>query len=211
MVFAESDYNQHYTGGIHIDAVVSGDGGATWKVVRVAKGFRQPDCTIAGCYDGFYGPTPTLSGDASGHLVMAFSTNGRPTDPERVQVAGSGDFGLTWSDYRMLSPSGGPANALFPAMAATGTGDFRLWWMDTRTGRWNVWYRASSDGGLTWSPDVRLSNAAGGAPYKDARGFRAAYGDYGELAITDLGKTVAIWGEGPNSIGPGGAWFVRQR
>ena len=110
----------------------------------------------------------------------------------------------------MKAPARGSANAIFPAMAAAGSGDFRVWWMDTRTGRWNVWYRASSDAGRTWSRDVRLSNASGGAPYKGTRGFGEAYGDYGEMAITNTGKTVAIWGEGPSYNGPGGVWFIRQ-
>ena len=210
VAFAESDYNPHYSAGIHIKAIVSNDAGATWTAVRVASGYQQPDCTSAGCYDGFYGPTPTLAGDADGNLVMAYSVNAKDGAPERLKIARSSDFGMTWHDGETLSPRHGAANAIFPAMAATGHGDFRVWWMDTRTGRWNVWYRASSDRGRSWSQAVRLSNAWGGAPYKGARGFGEAYGDYGEMAITNTGKTVAIWGEGPSYYGPGGAWFVRQ-
>lgn len=210
VVFAESDYNPHYSAGIHIEAIVSEDAGATWTAVRVAKGYQQPDCISTGCYDGFYGPTPTLAGDADGNLVMAYSVNTKDRAPERLKIVRSGDLGMTWHGGETLSPSHGAANAIFPAMAATGHGDFRVWWMDTRTGRWNVWYRASTDGGQTWSHAVRLSNASGGAPYKGSRGFGEAYGDYGEMAITNMGKTVAIWGEGPSFYGPGGSWFVRQ-
>jgi hypothetical protein len=75
---------------------------------------------------------------------------------------------------------------------------------------WNVWYRRSTDGGLTWSAAVRLSDATGGAAYKTAAGFLEVYGDYGEIAITSAGKTIAIWGEGMSYTGPGGAWFNRE-
>lgn len=36
------------------------------------------------------------------------------------------------------------------------------------------------------------------------------FGDYGEIAITSSGKTIATWGEGLSYNGPGGAWFNRQ-
>jgi hypothetical protein len=57
---------------------------------------------------------------------------------------------------------------------------------------------------------VKISDATGGAAYKNANGFAEVYGDYGEIAITNTGKTVAIWGEGTSYTGPGGAWFNRQ-
>ena len=37
------------------------------------------------------------------------------------------------------------------------------------------------------------------------------YGDYGEIAVTNAGKTVATWGEGFSYTGPGGTWFNVQR
>ena len=58
---------------------------------------------------------------------------------------------------------------------------------------------------------VRISDAPGGAAYKTASGFLEVYGDYGEVAITSTGKTIAIWGEGLSYTGPGGVWFNRER
>jgi hypothetical protein len=57
---------------------------------------------------------------------------------------------------------------------------------------------------------VNISDAGGGAAYKTAAGFGEVYGDYGEIAITNTGKTIAIWGEGASYTGPGGCWFNRQ-
>ena len=75
---------------------------------------------------------------------------------------------------------------------------------------WNAWSSRSADGGLTWAPAVRISDAVSGAAYKDAAGFDEIYGDYGEIAITSEGKTIATWGEGLSWSGPGGVWFNRQ-
>jgi hypothetical protein len=75
---------------------------------------------------------------------------------------------------------------------------------------WNVFYRSSTDGGAHWSPAVKISDQPSGAAYKNADGFDEVYGDYGEIAITNEGRSIAIWGEGLSYIGPGGVWFNRQ-
>jgi hypothetical protein len=124
-----------------------------------------------------------------------------------MYVARSTDDGRTWGRHQRLSPT--RANAIFPAITGGANGDVRMWWMDTRTGRWNTWYRTSSDGGRTWSPAVRISDATSGPSYVTKRGFPEAYGDYGEIDITNRGRTVATWGEAPSFLGPGGIWFNR--
>jgi hypothetical protein len=77
-------------------------------------------------------------------------------------------------------------------------------------GAWNVFYRTSNDGGATWSAPVVISDVTAGAAYKHPDGFDEVYGDYGEIAITSAGKTIATWGEGLSYVGPGGVWFNRQ-
>lgn len=46
--------------------------------------------------------------------------------------------------------------------------------------------------------------------YDDADGFLEFYGDYGEIAITNEGKTVATWGEGFSWLAPGNVWVNVQ-
>ena len=94
---------------------------------------------------------------------------------------------------------------------AVGNDGVRAWFMDQRTGRWNTWYTTSGDLGVTWSAPVRISDATSGTSYKSADGFLEVYGDYGEIAVTSAGKTVAVWGEGPSYNGPGGVWFNREK
>jgi hypothetical protein len=52
-----------------------------------------------------------------------------------------------------------------------------------------------------------------GYPYKYATpldGFGEPYGDYFELDIDGVGKTHALWGEGPSYNGPGNVWYARE-
>jgi Neuraminidase (sialidase) len=133
--------------------------------------------------------------------------------PQRIFVKTSDDEGRTWGARTALSVAG--EDATQPRLAATGSGNVRLWYMQTANGddpdAWNVWYRTSNNGGAAWSTPIRLDDApAGAAGYVNADGFDEIYGDYGEIAITNTGKTIAVWGEGFSYTGPGGCWFNRQ-
>ena len=210
IVFAEVDDNQTYTGVIHDDAIVSADGGASWKQVHVDTVPRQPDCTSAGCYDGFYGSVPWVAGDATGNLAFFYVGASVAGGPQRVYVRRSHDGGLTWSKrHNVLSPLG--ANAVSPAAVGDAAHSIRLWWMDDQTGRFNVWYRQWSPMRNAWSRAVRISNRRGGASYKNALGFGEDYGDYGGITINYKGQALATWGEAPSYAGPGGTWFNIQK
>jgi len=166
-------------------------------------------CTSKGCYADFYDSGPALAADGDDDLVMIYDGASKPEGPRAVYARSSTDDGATWSDPVRLSRSG--VNSAFPAATGFGDGEIRLWFMDQRTGRWNVWYRSSSDLGATWTKPVRISDATSGTAYTTRAGFAEAYGDYGEIAITSEGKTVAVWAEGVSYAGPGGVWFNRER
>ena len=129
---------------------------------------------------------------------------------EEVALALTADGLVASAD---LGPSDGEM-ATAPAMTARGHGDVRMFYFQTAGGgnidEWNVWYRASSDGGRTWSRAAKISDASGGASYKTAAGFGEPYGDYGEMGITSQGNAIAGWGEGTSYTGPGGVWVNRQ-
>ena len=117
----------------------------------------------------------------------------------------------------------GLCGAVIPAAAATAShdygragprpGDFRVAWEDDRNGAaaWNVWYRATTDGGASFSPAVRLSDRGSGAPYKSRAGFRFPYGDYFGITVDSPGTSYLIWSEGSSYDGPGGTWWAHGR
>jgi hypothetical protein len=209
VTFSETNYTQDSLGPVRVDAIRSTDGGQRWQTVLIDTVAQQPPCVSDGCPVDFYGPSDPLAMDATGRLVVMYQGASVPSGPQRVYVRSSSNGGLTWS--KRTDIDGGPlgTNAAFGGAAGTGHGDVRLWYQDDRNGAagWNTWFRSSTDGGLTWSPEVRLSNRSSGAPYKTAAGYAQPYGDYGEVAITNTGATIAVWGEGTSYAGPGGTWY----
>jgi len=194
---------------VRIHVYTSDDDGVTWTDSVVDELELGIPCSSAGCYADFYDSGPALAADAGDGLVIVYSGASEPGGPRTVYARSSTDGGLTWSDRTRLSPV--DANAAFAAAAGRGNGDVRIYYADQRTGRWNVWYRASKDLGQSWTKAVRISDATSGTAYKNAKGFLQFYGDYGEMAITGSGKTVAVWGEGASYAGPGGVWFNLKR
>ena len=74
---------------------------------------------------------------------------------------------------------------------------------------WNVYYRPTTDGGITWSPEADISSDAPGFDYILPDGFEFPFGDYFELAIDGDGLTHAVFGEGLNYDTPGSIWYTR--
>jgi len=152
----------------------------------------------------------TVAADANGTLALVYSGSNVVGANGHVYVRRSTDSGLSWGPATEITNSAGGADATSVAAAGTGNGQFTVTWMDARTGAWNVWQRGSTDGGLTWSADTKVSNGVAGAPYKTSAGFGLPYGDYDAVAINSTGKTVAIMGEGDATQTNGDIWVNRQ-
>jgi hypothetical protein len=218
VVFSESSIvyqgSSRVEGQVWHHAIISRDQGATWENRIVAKVPVGEACIAEGCNPDYYIGQTSVVSDAPEHLVFAYEGPRTFGGPQRVYVASSSNAGRTWSAGRSLSVAG--ENATQPRLASSGGGDVRIWYMQTRGGdnpdRWNVLYRSSADGGGTWSSPVKISDApAGATAYHHANGFDEIYGDYGEIAVTNTGKTFATWGEGFSWTGPGGTWFNLQQ
>jgi len=112
-----------------------------------------------------------------------------------IYTSRSTDRGTTWTTPVVLSTSGEESTE--PMIESRGSGDVRMAWAQTvgrrQRRRLEPVVRKSTDGGATWSTAVRISDATSGAPYKSAAGYAEVYGDYGEMAITSAGKTIATW------------------
>jgi Neuraminidase (sialidase) len=215
VVFSEVAYAQDSTGPSTIQIHRSTDNGATWRVITVDTAQEMYHCVSSGCGIDYYGPQAVVGADANGKLVLAYNANTAALQPQRAYVRTSTDGGSTWSarsDVTGSSGSGsGSAGVAFPAIAGTGNGSFRMFYMEDRNGTsgWNTRYVSSSDGGTTWSAPVNLSDATSGPSYVGAQGFAQPYGDYGQIAVRSDGGTIAVWGEGVSYTGPGGTWINR--
>jgi hypothetical protein len=211
-VFSAQDaYNQDYRGGILLYVQRSQDGGEHWTTIGIDRSREGRRCPRGyGCGLGYLGSQIAVASDDTGRVYVLWNANKRKGGPAALLIRWTDDDGESWSLPHFVDRAKARIDHQFPMIAATGSGDVRVGWMDDRTGRWNAWYRRSSDGGVTWSARVRLSNRSGGAPYKSAKGFRFPYGDYGGLAIDSEGNTHATWGEGPSYTCCGGSWYTGE-
>ena len=197
-------------GQVQVHAIRSSNQGSTWSNVVVDSVELGPACVAAGCTSDYYLGHSAVSADANGALVMLYDGSTTAGGPQTIWARRSTDGGAIWTARVALSAAG--SSSSFPAMESRAAGDVRVFYMQQDAGpdAWNVWYRASTDGGVTWTSPVKISDATSGTAYKTAAGFREPYGDYGEAAITNAGKFIGVWGEGDSYTGPGGAWINRQ-
>jgi len=201
------------TGDDQVFVYRSQNGGASWSTIPVATVQIGPVCTSAGCPADYYPGHSAISGFDNLHLVILYDGASVSGGNETIYSKTSADGGMTWSTPPVALSTAGEMGD-FPAVEMASATDVRAWYMQTSGGNfdaWNTWYRSSTNAGSSWTAPVKISDAAAGAaPYVTANGFLEPYGDYGEIAVTNTGKTIATWGEGPSYNGPGGVWVNRQ-
>jgi hypothetical protein len=200
--YPESGNNTKNTGPVPIVVFRTTNGGTSWT--RTVADTLNTGATFA------TSSVTTVASDANGNAVLVYSGSLSVGANGHVYVRRSTDSGATWGARVELTNSAGGADATSVAAAGKGAGLFTVTWMDARGGGWNVWQRGSTDGGLTWSADAKVSDATTGAPYKAPAGFGLPYGDYDMVALNSANKTVAVSGEGDSSQLHGDIWVNRQ-
>ena len=144
-----------------------------------------------------------MTSDTSGNLYALWNAGTEPRGPERIYFAKSTDGGNTWSAKQDISTAPQGIHHNFPAIAATGNGDVRIAWMDAAPqmvgmDRWNVYFRSSTNGGSSWTPEVDVSTYVSGYSYIFNDGFSFPYGDYFEMDVDEQGTNHLIFGEAPD-------------
>lgn len=190
----------------------SSDQGLTWtrKVVAISPA-AAPLCDACG-FDYLSSQMALKIGsDDTIYVLWNSNIDGVDNTPERVFFARSTDHGKTYSSPVDISNAPAGVEHCFPAIAVgTAPGDVRIGWMDTRTGAWNVFFRKSSDGGLTFSKVVRISSYVPGYSYLTPAGFGLPYGDYFSMVVDEHNHTQAVFGEAPSYAGPGNQWVAHS-
>jgi hypothetical protein len=192
-------------GKVQQHVLVSRDRGATWTDVVVDRVELGPPCVTSGCYADFHSAHSAVSSDARGRVYHVYDGAVTAGGPQAIWFRTSDDGGRTWSARSRLSAPG--AHSTGPTIEAVGRGDLRAWFASQDgQGRWSIYARRSTNGGTSWSSPVKISDSVSGNGYDNAAGFLEFYGDYGEIAVTNRGKTVATWGAGFSWLGPGNVW-----
>lgn len=182
----------------------SHDHGATWSLTFVDTGLPPgPDCSFASCGYDFLGTGSAVAVDGAGTVYVLYNAPLVYRGSPYIWLSHSADGGLTWSPRQLVNGDGTAAWHVFPDVAAGAAGDVRIDWMDNRTGAFNVRYRASTNGGASWTSDVQVSQFLAGYGYITSAGFAFPYGDYTTIDLDPSGHVYLTWGEGPNYLGPG--------
>jgi hypothetical protein len=212
--FAWAGYRQRegISGPVDLYLSKSSDGGASWQTSLLDSSAAPPGCSDHKCGWAFLGAQMALASDAGGTLYALWNSGTQPGAPERIYFASSTTAGASWSPRQDVSSAPRGVEHAFPAIIAGTAGDVRIAWMDTRSAPfWNTFYRGSTNGGASWSEEVRLSSFVAGYSYISRAGFAFPFGDYFQIAVDDLGRTHAAWGEGANWNTPGSIWYARGR
>jgi hypothetical protein len=199
-------------GRVNLYTSKSSDGGRTWTTTLMDFSGAPPDCSAFHCEWGYLGAQITMASDDAGTLYALWNSAKVDKVPERIYFASSTTAGETWSQKTGVSRAPIGVEHAFPALASASAGDVRIAWMDSRRGSlWNVYYRSSSNGGATWSPEVRLSSYVPSYGYIHSKGFSFPFGDYFGIAIDGEAYAQAVWGEGLNFRTPGSIWYSSGR
>jgi hypothetical protein len=144
-----------------------------------------------------------VSVDAADAVYVAYNAGLVDQGPPYLWFQASTDGGATWTPRKVVHADGlSSAFHLFPAIAGGAAGEVHVSWMDDRSGRFDVFYRTSSDGGSSFSAETTVNQDLG-YEYQSDAGFEFTYGDYYGIAVDPRGGVHLAWGEGPDSTGPG--------
>lgn len=117
----------------------STDGGLTW-----GSDFRLTNNIAASNYPGV-----TISGTTV-HVVWMDNRDSN----EEIYYKNSTDAGTTWGTDTRLTNSA--AVSQFPVIVSSGA-SLHIAWSDNRDGNYEIYYKHSSDGGVNWTADTRLT------------------------------------------------------
>ena len=195
----------------------SADGGRNWSTTPIDVSSAAPDCPAQVCSAGFLASQMALTSDDAGVIYAVWNSGSVIGGPQRIYFSSSTNAGENWSTKVDVSNAPVGVEHCFPAITAGTAGDVRIAWMDTREvdpqghPLWNTFYRASTNGGATWSTESQLSGPVRGYDYILPNGFLFPFGNLFSIGIDNLGVTHVVWGEGLNYRSPGSIWYTRGR
>jgi hypothetical protein len=203
---------EHGQGPVELYVSRSTDRGKTWASILLDISGAPPECATDECGWAYLGAQISVASDAAGTLYALWNAGPAGSRNERIYFSTSTTSGATWSRRFDVSRAGINATHAFPTIVAGTAGDVRIAWMDTRNNPlWNTFYRSTTNGGATWSPEAKLSGYVPGFNYIAPNGFTFPFGDYFGMAIDSRGDSQVVWGEGLTYESPGSIWYTHGR
>jgi hypothetical protein len=203
--------NGQAKGPVNLFVSESRDGGQTWTLTPIGVSGAPYPCS--NCGFAFLGAQMTMAIGSDDSVYLLYNSTVDQTDyaPERIYFVKSTDHGASYSARQDVSLAPQGVEHCFPAITTgASSGDVRIGWMDTRTGEWNLFYRASNNDGASWGAETQVSGYVPGYAYITSSGFGLPYGDYFQMAVDNSGSTQIAWGEANSYAGPGNIWTAHN-
>jgi len=161
----------------------SSDRGKTWSpIVRV----NDRDGSASGGFPQY--PLPAMNVDPKSGAIYVSWADSRNGDPD-IYFANSTDGGKTWGTNHRTNDNTDNSQQYMVDLAVDGAGTVHAAWEDRRTGNWNIFYSNSTDGGRTWSKNVRVTSA-------ETPGSYDRPGDYFAIEAGPNNYIYVVWTDG---------------
>ena len=119
---------------------LSADGGDTWG----------PDVLLS---YSFTSEAPVVG--VSGSFIHIVWNDSRDSSNDEIYYKRSTDGGASWGEDTRLTFNS--SNSLRPSISVNGS-NIHIAWYDSRTQYYDIYYKNSTNDGISWGPDVRISN-----------------------------------------------------
>src|SRR6266581_734975 len=161
----------------------SSDGGKTWSsIVRV----NDRAGSASGGFPQY--PLPAMNVDPKSGAIYVSWADSRNGNPD-IYFTNSTDGGKTWGTNHRINDNTDNSQQYMVDLAVDGKGTVHAAWEDRRTGNWNIFYSNSTDGGQTWSKNVRVTTA-------ETPGSYTRPGDYFAIEAGPNDYIYVIWTDG---------------
>ena len=147
-------------------------------------------------------PQLAITDDGALHAVYSYDPDGLDVgDVVDVFYRRSTDNGATWSAEMRLHDDATTNDQYSPTLSTNGSILLATWY-DRRLDPGNLlqdtFRRVSTDGGLTWGPNERVSDVSTPIEF-DTGALPCYHGDYDQGVVTAGGATVAQWSDDRNA------------
>jgi hypothetical protein len=177
----------------------STDWGASWSLAKTIGAGSQSHGTPRSA------SLVACDVDDAGQNVYATWSLQNAKAGDDVVVAHSADGGANWEKPVVVNDNTNTGvRALWPSVALDRSGALHAGWIDNRKGPAQAWYSNSTDGGQTWSTNVRVSDTDQGG----WSGWNDFSGDYTTVLVTPQGEPAYAWMDSRN--GTLDVWFAKK-
>lgn len=180
----------------------SADHGKTWKV----KSIDDSPVTCGSRDRCQWIPEGTVD-PRTGNIYVVFAQAGTSTSNTDIWFKASTDGGKTWSERKKLNDDSTDLDQYFPGISIAPNGRVDVAWHDFRNDAvyqpggtlqnelyWDVYHSSSSDGGKTWTKNVRVSDRS--MHRNEGYTLNSSYGLMGPMGVASTaGAAHFAWGD----------------